>query len=60
MGQIRWDTALIIVVLFLVLFGIILTQIQVTNPLTTTPISVWSLFWEWVGRAFGSVWRSIF
>lgn len=42
MGNIRWDSALILIILFLILLSVILATVQVTNPITQTPESVWS------------------
>lgn len=34
--------------LFLLLFGFILTQITVANPLTDIESTVWSTIWGWI------------
>ena len=60
MGEIRWDTALIIIILFLVLFSVILTQIKVPNPITQTPTSVWNWIGSELGNFFSGIWHSIF
>lgn len=48
MGNFSLTGILLTIGVFLLLFGFILTQIQVTNPLTGNETSVFSTIIEWI------------
>lgn len=48
MGKYTLYGILIIVGVFLLLFGVICTTIDVTNPLTGVETNIWGLIWGWL------------
>lgn len=50
MGNWSWEGILLIVAVFLFVFGLILTQINVSNPFTGHETSVISLIISWIAH----------
>lgn len=48
MGNWSFAGIAITVGLFLMLFGFLLSQINITNPLTGVEVSIWSTIFNWI------------
>jgi hypothetical protein len=60
MGNWKWEGILALVLVSLILFGVILGQLHVTNPITMDSQSVLGIIISYIGNAVKNIFKGVF